>query len=145
VNYDLRELFKGGLLNWRGVANRVGQAGPYLARAHYGSYFTLSVLAAVLMGGSWVALTRRQPASLLYAIVGWLVGGAVGFLLSQFMELPLLWGVLAMPVLAFLGGYLVPLFTAPHLPEAEANIVRGTRIVPFMGDTRKAVANAVRK
>lgn len=144
--YDLwSSVWKGTFWDHEDIWHRISWTWPYLVKADYGFYFALSVLASALVGGGWVALTRRQPASLLYAVLGWLAGSAAGFLLLQFMELPALWGVLAMPALAFLGGFLVTLFTAPPLPEAEIVVVRGTRIVSYKANTKKTVANAIRK
>lgn len=145
VHHDLGMLFEGGFPNWRGVADSVRQAWSDLVQARHGFYLTLSVLAAVLTGGGWVALIRRRPTSLAYAAAGWLTGGVAGFLLAQSVELPASLDTMAMPLLAFLGGWLVALFTAPPRPEAEVAIVRGTRIVPYTMDTHKAVAAAIRK
>ncbi len=146
VNYDLwPTIWQGTFWDHDDIPSRIARTWPYLVRAHYGAYFALSILAATLTGGGWVALTRRQPASLLHAVLGWSAGAAAGLALPWLVSLPPLWGVLAMPVLAFVGGYLATMFTAPPLPEMEPRIVRGTRIVAFKADTHKAVATAIRE
>ena len=136
-------VWQGTLFNHQDVLARIGRTWPWLIENHYGAYLTASLLAASVTAGAWVALTRRQPQSLLYAVLGWLAGVVVALVIGQAMELPTVWKLLAMPVAAFVGSYLVLLFTAPPLPELAAAIVRGTKIVPFKADTKKAVAQAI--
>jgi len=127
------------------VLDQINYTWPGLIQQHYEAYFTACVLAASLTGGAWVALTRRQPSSLLHAGLGWLAGGVAGWVLTQSIELPTVAEMLAMPGLAILGSYVAVLCKAPELADREVAIMRGTRIVPHVADTAKVVARAINK
>ena len=116
---------------------------PPMIAAGYPLAFTAAVLPGVLVYGGMVGALRRHWRSPVQAIMGWLVGAAIGSGIMTWVPLPnALVQAFVMPGLAFLLGGLAPVVLAPRRDSLP---VRGTHIKAVSGKSSVALKTALKQ